>query len=356
MKQLYSKMKIFHYPEKVNSLPQESAEILPPLHIRIKPTNRCNHRCSYCAYRVDDLPLGGDMVIGDMIPREKMLEIIDDVQEIGVRGVTFSGGGEPFTYPHFLEVVRKLSGGPVKFASLTNGSLLKGELAEVFAHNATWIRVSIDGWDSKSYAEYRSVSEQEFGKVMSNIENFKKIGGRCYLGVVIITDHKNAEHVYELVGRVKNAGAHSCKIAPCILSGDAEVTNNYHAPIGEGVKDQIRRAVSDFGDNSFEVVDSYNTQLASFEKDYQWCPYMQVVPVIGADLNVYTCHDKAYDLKLGLLGSIKERRFKDFWFADKAKFYRINPSVHCNHHCMVNDQNKLILNYLNLDPEHLGFV
>jgi len=43
------------------------------------------------------------------------------------------------------------------------------------------VRVSIDGWDDESYSSYRNVEKGEFTKVMRNIENFKKINGKCYL-------------------------------------------------------------------------------------------------------------------------------------------------------------------------------
>ncbi len=148
MGHLYTKTKVFHFKDKLDSLPKENPAILAPIHIRIKPTNVCNHNCHYCAYRVDNLQLGKDMVTRDFIPREKMLEIIDDLVEMKVRAVTFSGGGEPFCYPYLLEAVKNLARGGIKFASLTNGALLTGEIANFFAKNATWLRISIDGWDS----------------------------------------------------------------------------------------------------------------------------------------------------------------------------------------------------------------
>jgi hypothetical protein len=83
---------------------------------------------------------------------------------------------------------------------------------------------------------------------------------------------------------------------------------------------------------------------------------LQILPVIGADLNIYSCQDKAYNMTEGLIGSIKEKSFKDFWFSDKNNFFKINPSVHCNNHCVANDKNKLILEYLDSDEEHLSFV
>jgi len=356
MKLLYSRMKIFHFKEKLDSLPIEKDIILSPLHIRIKPTNICNHNCWYCAYRKDNIQLGKDMVIQNQIPREKMMELIDDFIDMGLKALTFSGGGDPFCYPYLLEAVRRLSKTDIRFASLTNGSRLTGEIAEIFAQKGAWIRVSMDGWDSASYASYRRVSIDEFGKVMRNIENFKKIGGPCYLGVVINVDKDGAYHVYNSIKNIKNIGADSVKVSPCIISNDSMENNKYHKPYLEMVKDQINRAISDFKGKQFEIFNSYHLQLDGFEKNYTWCPFIQIKPIIGADLNVYSCQDKAYNIEEGMIFSIKDISFKEAWCSDKTKFLKVNPVVHCRHHCVVNEQNKMILEYLDTDKEHMMFV
>lgn len=353
---LYTKLKVFHYKDKIDSLPESVKEILPPVQIRIKPTNVCAHDCWYCAYRVDNLQLGKDMVVRDFIPRDKMMEIIEDVVEMGVKGLTFSGGGDPFYYPYLLDTVKRLSQTPLKFASLTNGARLNGELAEVFASHGTWLRVSIDGWDDESYAQYRGVKLGEFTKVMSNLANFQKLGGKCYLGISLIVDQKNAPHVYDFIAKLSGIGVRSVKISPCIVSNDGSENNTYHQPIFGLVKEQAERALANFASKDFEIYDSYHQLDEKFEKDYQWCPYLQILPIIGADLNVYACQDKAYNLDSGVVGTIKDRRFRDFWFSGKNQFFKIDPSKVCGHHCVANSKNKLILEYLNADQGHLEFV
>lgn len=352
----YSKVKIFHYPEKLASLPQSVEKILPPLHIRIKPTNFCAHNCYYCSYRSSEQQLGKDMNAKDIIPKEKMLQIVDDISEMGVKAVTFSGGGDPFYYPHLLPVAKKLAQTNVKFAAITNGARLSGELAEIFAANATWLRISIDGWDDRSYAEYRGIKEGEFSKLIKNMASFKQMSGKCYLGAVIIVDQKNAEHLLTLIRELKTTGVDSVKISPCIVSNDGKSNNEYHRPIYNVAKELTQQAIDECADDNFEIFDTYHLLDEKFYKPYTWCPYEQILPVIGADMNVYTCHDKAYNLECGLIGSIKNISFKDFWQNDKEKFFKINPSVDCNHHCVVNAINTLLLDYLDGDPKHREFV
>jgi MoaA/NifB/PqqE/SkfB family radical SAM enzyme len=355
MSNKYSNLKIFHYQDKLDSLPQESEVIKPPLHIRIKPTNVCNHNCWYCAYKVDNLQLGQDMVERDFIPEDKMMEILDDCKEMGVKAITFSGGGEPFTYRFFLQTIKKLVANDMAFASLTNGSKLKGEVAELFAKNATWLRVSMDGWDDESYAKARDVKVGEFSKITDNMRAFTKIENRkCNLGVSFIVDKTNYTKIYEFSSLMKSIGVDSIKISPCVVENDGALNNNYHKPFYEEAKSLSQKVKEELEDDSFEVFDSYHLLEETFEKEYHWCPYSQILPVIGADLNIYPCQDKAYNLDNGLIGSIKEQSFKEFWMDDKNKFFKVDPSKHCNNHCVADSKNKMILDYL--DVEHLGFV
>lgn len=358
MSNKYSNLKIFHYTEKLDSLSQKNDQIQPPIHIRIKPTNVCNHSCWYCSYQsLDDIQLGKDMVLKDMIPKDKMMQIIDDCMEMNVEAITFSGGGEPFMYPHFLDVVKKLSKSNIKFSSLTNGSKLKGELAEIFAKNAQWIRISIDGWDDKSYAQYRSIKEGEFSKIIQNMKDFTTIPNRiCNLGVSFIIDKENYQHIYSFVKLMKDIGVDSIKLAPCIVDNDGAKNNIYHNEFYKLAKELCIKTKEELEDENFEIFDSYHLLSEKFDKNYSWCPYTQINPVIGADMRVYTCHDKAYNLETGSLGTIKDIDFKELWMNNKAKFFNVNPQKDCHHHCAVNEKNKMILDYLNIDTDHIGFV
>lgn len=353
---LYTKLKIFNYPDKIASLPADRPT-LAPIHIRIKPTNACNHDCWFCAYRSGGhLQLGQDMVLRDSIPQAKMREIVSDIAAMGVKAVTFSGGGEPLIYPHLLETVRALAASSVEFATLTNGARLEGDLAEFFAAKGRWVRISIDGWDDESYSEFRGVRRGEFSRVIANITRFKRLGGACRLGVSVIVSQRNAGHIEELISRLCQAGVDSMKLSPCVVSNDGQENMRYHQAVYSQVRAQIDRALAAYAGTGVEISDAYREFDGKFEKSYTWCPFLQILPVIGADLNVYACPDKAYNLETGLLGSIKDVGFREFWFSDRNRFFKIDPSKVCNHHCLANEKNKMILEYLASDPLHMGFV
>lgn len=352
---LYSDVKMFHFPEKLRSLPHDAA-ITPPVHIRIKPTNACNHRCRYCAYLEPALQLGKDMCVRDAIPHEKMLEICADIVNMGVRAVTYSGGGEPLLYPHLLEASRILQAGGVKLACLTNGSLLQNAIAEFFAQHATWIRVSMDGWDDESYTRYRGVKNGEFTKIMRNLEDFSRIGGPCVLGVSYIVDNYNHEHLQAMLARLKDVGVHSVKVSACIVSNDPALNKKYHQPHFEQVKATIAETQADLSSEHFEIHDGFHDLDERFTKKYTWCPYMQIQSIIGADSRVYTCHDKAYNLDTGLVGSLKGQSLQEFWMQNKQAFFKVDPRRDCDHHCVANAKNILLHDFLELHEGHADFV
>jgi MoaA/NifB/PqqE/SkfB family radical SAM enzyme len=352
--EIYSTLKPFLFPDRLAAI--GAGKVPAPVHVRIKPTNVCNHACWFCAYRSDAVSLGSGMDARDRIPRDKMLEIVDDLVEMGVAAVTFSGGGEPLIYPHIVETVNRLAAGGVRIGGLTNGSMLKGKVADAFAQNGTWLRVSIDGWDGPSYARSRKVDPGEFDKVIGNLAAFADRGSRCALGASVIVDETNAPHLFDLCRRLKAAGVGHVKLAPCIVRDSGPENDAYHARLTPTVRAQIER-IRGIEDGHFRVNDHYHALGDRFDRPERRCPMAYLLTIIGADLAVYTCQDKAYTPS-GALGSIRERRFRDFWFSQEnaRSLAAIDPSAACRHHCVASAKNERLNEYLALDPDHVMFV
>ena len=57
---VYTSAKLWHFPEQLAAL--RDGGLAPPVHIRLKPTNVCNHACYFCAYRTDNVALGDHTV------------------------------------------------------------------------------------------------------------------------------------------------------------------------------------------------------------------------------------------------------------------------------------------------------
>ena len=351
---LYSNLKVFQFPEHIEAL--RARTLLAPVHVRIKPMNHCNHDCWYCAYRMSSLQLGEDMDVKDKIPEDKMMEITNDVISMGVKAVTFSGGGEPLIYRPLPEVIRRLGEAGIRVGSLTNGSNLKAKVADAFAEHATWVRVSMEGWDDVSYAKARRIKEGAFTELIRNMRDFVARRSNCVIGVSLIIGQDNHDHVFELCSLLKDVGVNHVKLSGAVISNDGTETNDYHRKLMPRINEEIDQALG-LSETGFTILNHYHLLEERFERTYKFCPNIQFNPVIGGDCAVYSCHDKAFT-KGGMLGSIKERSFKEFWFSDenREKVFAINPSVDCPHHCADHAKNTVITDYLAIDPDHGQFV
>jgi MoaA/NifB/PqqE/SkfB family radical SAM enzyme len=354
MTTLYSPHKSLSYHDRLEAW--AAGRLAAPVHVRIKPTNMCNHNCWYCAYRTDDLHLGDDMDERDAIPRDKMLEIVDDVIAMGVKAITFSGGGEPLLYKPLPETIRRLAAGGLKVATLTNGANLKGKMAEALAEHATWTRISVDAWDDASYVAARGAKPGEFSRLLQNIRAFVDTGTRCVLGISFIVGRDNYRRIPEVCRMFRDAGAHHVKLAAVVVGNTAEENNAYIRSFAVDAAPFLAAALA-LNSETFQVLDHFHEMEDRFEKPYTSCPFLQFLTIIGADLNVYTCQDKAYTTE-GLLGSIKDRPFRDYWFSDEnlRRVRGVDPSQLCRHHCVSHRKNLSILEFLDLDAEHGAFV
>jgi wyosine [tRNA(Phe)-imidazoG37] synthetase (radical SAM superfamily) len=355
MSEVYSQLKMFHFSDRLRSL--EQGKIPFPVHVRVKPTNVCNHNCWFCAYRKDNLELGENMKVRDTLPVEKMRELVEDFSVMKVKAVTLSGGGEPLIYSHVEEFLERLHMAGIKIGILTNGSRLSGDLAERISQWVTWVRISMDGWDGVSYARSRSTSEKEFDRIFANISAFLERRGPCLLSVSYIVDAENVFRLYEVCARLKNAGVSVVKLSPVIVDTDRERQNQYHDVIRATAREQIEKIRENLCGPGFKIADHYHRENESFQKNYHSCHFAKLLTVVGADQNIYSCQDKAYT-DGGYLGSWKERRFIEAWSSSEVqdRLRGIDPNRHCRHHCVAHRKNLILEDYLSSDPGHIDFI
>ncbi|MCD6296444.1 MAG: SPASM domain-containing protein, partial [Deltaproteobacteria bacterium] len=243
-------------------------------------------------------------------------------------------------------------------AVLTNGSALQGDTAKHLAQGASWVRISIDAADRNTFAKSRNVKVEEFDKVMKNIDDFAGMkNDDCELGINLIVTELNFHRVYDFIGLMKSKGANHVKVCGCVVSTDGHENNVYHASYFDQVMSQINRAEDDLSCESFHVINKFHNLKDKFDKRYSWCPFINFLNVIAADLCVYTCQDKAYT-KTGFLGLIREQSLRELWQSDeyKERLHGVNPSIICDHHCVQHEKNLALLDYLTTDTRHLEFV
>ena len=349
----YSNLKIFHHPDVLEKV--KNGVRCAPLYIRIKPTNVCNHNCYYCHYKNSYLTLD-EYDPTDFIPHDKMMEIISDMGTMGVKAVTFSGGGEPLVYPYIEETMEKVLQTGIDLSIITNGSLLVGKKAELLAH-AKWVRLSIDSIDPGNYAKNRGISEKAMGILLNNIQNFAAIKDRnCELGVNFVVGKENYKEITELAVTMKRLGVNHVKFAPLI----SNETEKYHEDIKDEVILILNQLSEELNSDNFKIIDLYTGDFNKgevFKRAYSRCPMKEFICIIAANSKVYYCQDKAY-LSDGCVCDLKNQSFLDGWYSDEAihKSKVFDAKIICGQHCVHDSRNELINSWLDMDMNHVNFV
>lgn len=349
----YSQLKIFRHRDLLDKL--EIGARCNPLYIRIKPTNLCNHNCYYCHYKNPYLTLD-EYNPKDMISREKMLEIVSNMASMGVKAVTFSGGGEPLVYPYIEETMEKILDSQIELSIITNGSLLQGKKAELLA-KSKWVRISIDSMNPINYARIRGLEEDALLSVLRNIEEFAKIkDNQCELGINFVIGKENYKEITQVAEIMKRLGANHVKFAP-LFSNETE---EYHKDIKEEVIATLNETANRLNDETFKIIDLYTSDFDNYEvfkRTYSRCPIKEFVCIIAANSKVYYCHDKAY-LSDGCVCDLASQSFAEGWNSEEVtkKFREFDAMETCRQHCVYDSRNVLINSYLDMDLNHVNFV
>lgn len=354
MGRVYSQLKPLLFGDRLESY--RLAKPMLPVHVRIKPYNRCNHDCWYCAYRKEGLQLGDEMNEADTLPRGKFLELAADLADMGVQAVTFSGGGEPTLHRDLPEVISYLGGRGLKIGCLTNGSTLHRRVGDCLAEYATWARVSVDAWDDASYRKSRGLPDGSFSKLLRAMADFSGRSKKCRLGVSFIITEDSAAHIAVACRQFKDAGVRDVKLSAVVTDNSSSENNQYHQGIRDMVAAQIELAQR-LQDEKFTVLNHYHEMSARFDKEYRRCAMANFLTVVGADQNVYLCQDKAYTSD-GRLGNISNCSFRETWMSSavQEKLLSFDPSTQCKHSCTSHPKNLLLNEAAELDQEHAAFV
>jgi len=103
-----------------------------PLSVQIDLTNKCNNNCIGCWC---NSPLLGDKAMDPEtkkkeLPFELIKKLIDELDEMCVREVYLTGGGEPFMHPKIMDIIEYIKSKGIGCDMSTNFTLINKERAE----------------------------------------------------------------------------------------------------------------------------------------------------------------------------------------------------------------------------------
>ena len=121
---------------------QQDYRSVRPVTAHVVPTLRCNQRCYFCTYgQYKEKGREGDL----QMDYADLQRIIYQLAEVGIKGLIFTGGGEPTIYPDLVRAMLLAKQSGMDVALNSNGSRGEDELIEnILKTNLKYVRISLN--------------------------------------------------------------------------------------------------------------------------------------------------------------------------------------------------------------------
>lgn len=167
-----------------------------PWAVEIHPTAKCNYRCIHCSYKERNENRAE-------MPKDMFDRLIDSMISIGVKGVYFSGGGEPTAYKGLADAIKKLHENGVEVSLITNASLFEKMGIIDVADHINYTCISVPSCDREMFKHITGADTLE--QVLEIPRKAKERFGdkTCIMGSRIVVTNLIADEVPTILRTLK---------------------------------------------------------------------------------------------------------------------------------------------------------
>lgn len=307
-------MKLWKYPERIAAWKRN--EFFAPVGVEVDLTNRCNLGCSFCHFaythtRGPHARANAGYDLGDEMDLELLKHILPELAVAGVKSVTFSGGGEPTLYPHFIDAGYFAVRTGLKLGLYTNGTLVNGEKAAWLKEHAAWVVVSLDEPDWEHYKQVKGVNG--FDAAERGIRNLVEAKGACVVGVSFLVRRDNWTRIPQMVDEFHKLGADYCEFRPTVTYDAAEPGKV--AEDTAWVRDAVETLRDVEGPDVEIAWDKFN-RYAHWERGYTTCPAVLFTGCITPNGRVWACVNRR-GYPESEIGDLAQESFETVWKRNK---------------------------------------
>ena len=179
---------------------RSTGDLGAPLYVALQITNECNLACLHCIEES-----GPGKAFDDELGEEQIYGILDQMKELEVPYVSFSGG-EPMVHPHFFGMVQRFCEGGGQLKIETNGHYLSPEnCARMAELGVKAVQVSLDGASRETFNRMRV--RGEFNTALDGTRNLRAAG--VPIEVNFSPTHFNVHEIGATVDLAYELGAYS---------------------------------------------------------------------------------------------------------------------------------------------------
>lgn len=342
-------------------------DVVYPISVEIDVSNVCPHDCPFCSFGTSTSQ-GYRQQNWVTFPTPRMLTLLEEMAECGVKSVTFTGGGEPLVHRQAAAIFEKASQ-HVEWGLVTNGLLLKGPVADVVAKHAKFVRVSLDAGTPETHAFTHGlpVGQFQYHQILDHIRALReKADGseraeRLVIGASFCVMDQNWRELYQAAKNVKDHGGDYLEVRPTYPTewrgdgwGKALSPTN-----ADAVQIELTHARLHLDDHAFRIIGMTerfsNVASDTPVKHYAKCRIGDLTTVIGADgRGWHCCVHRGVDYFT--YGSFLHGSFKDIWNAQQRQTMIDGIDVTKCPRCRYDGLNEVIEQGFLQDQMHANFV
>jgi len=317
--------------------------------VTFRITPLCNQSCVMCSQRGKTGVLKGRYAQEEakkIVPLQRYLELVDELAR--VNPILYVWGGEPFLYPHFMDLAQNMARKCPAFTVNTNGTYLARHAERIVRDQWGSVYISLDGRGEVNDAIRGKGSYQRVVEGIQAVNREKERQGSDlpYLGLVTTISNLNYLHLEEVVRAARefklswhmiNLGTYTnaavaekqrrfmLETFGVRVNGMEGFANGYNEGIdGRRFAEILARVQElDFGYPIITVpvtgarqIDRYYNELETPVRDHCICPWVHTDIDYNGD--VHFC----VDYPEYILGNIKEESFFSIYNNEKAVFFR----------------------------------
>ena len=231
--------KIFYHSEKIAEYKDGKRPF--PITLEIDLTNNCNHRCSFCYY-AEHIGVNKDSL--DTMVIKKTLQ---NARDLGTKGISFTGGGEPMIHKDYEEIVKYTKSLGLDVGTITNGSAITDRNINTIMENLQYIRISMAGGDRESYSNVQGVDQFEL--VMKNIrllsKSKKQLKSNIKIGIRTLVTPQNIKTLENFANLIKDLEIDHYQIAPDMYTDDKGVF--WNSSENQDIFNKVRKIIEPNG-------------------------------------------------------------------------------------------------------------
>jgi len=335
--------KIFYHTEKIKSYTDGKRPF--PTTLEVDLTNNCNHRCSFCYY-AEHIGVNKDSLETKVI-KETLLQ----AKELGTKGISFTGGGEPMIHKDYEEIVKYTKGIGFDVGTITNGSAITKFNVETLIKKLQFIRISMAGGDKESYSRVQGVDQ--FEKVLENIkllsDKKKELNSNIKIGIRTLVTPENISTLENFANLIKDLNIDHYQVAPDMYTDDKGIF--WNSSETQNVFKKVKRIIEPNG------IKLLTTTFMSAQADLDYpktCYAHFFMSTITAEGDLIFCKNARGEEDY-VLGNIYEKSLEEIWAGVKTKEIESwvrpnNCGLFCKHMAINNSMEQVMDNSM---KEHI---